>query len=148
MISTAAGQHWNPLRRWIWVRFICLLRASLRRHGFWCCWWWYFGDDMCYMLHVDDFWGMVPKVHFNFCNCEICGKQGQRFRRISLRAIEWIFFKDPEGGVGREAAPSEELFFPNQAVQGWIAMMASAKDHEISRKWAKNWCVPPKNTLW
>ena len=85
-------------------------------------------------VHVDDFWGMVPKVPFNFCNCEICGKQGQRFRRISLRALEWIFFKDPEGGVGREAAPSEELFFPNQAVQGWIAMMASAKDHEISRK--------------
>ena len=102
-------------------------------------WWWY-------VLHVlvDDFWGMVPKVPFNF-NCGICGKEGQRFRRISLRAIERIFFKT--GGWSRQSctAPSEKLFFPNQAVQGWrLAMMALAKDHEISRKWAKNWWFPSK----
>ena len=62
-------------------------------------WWWY-------VLHVlvDDFWVMVPKVPFNFCNCEICGNQGQRFRRISLRAIEWIFLKT--GGWRRQRSRS------------------------------------------
>ena len=85
---------------------------------------------MCYMFMLMIFGGWFPKC----LSTSVIAKYVENKGNDSGESLEWIFFKDPEGGVGREAAPSEELFFPNQAVQGWIAMMASAKDHEISRK--------------